>query len=74
MALATRGGRYLNVATGTIDLGDVYLQLIGSAEKKELEEETIEKYEEKFQIFIGIAFLLLGIESLISERRTERME
>jgi Ca-activated chloride channel family protein len=69
MALATPGGRYLNVATGTIDLGDVYLQLIGSAEKKELEEETIEKYEEKFQIFIGIAFLLLGIEMMISERR-----
>ena len=69
MALATPGGRYLNVATGTIDLGEVYLQLIGSAEKKELEEETIEKHEEKFQIFIGITFLLLGIEALISGRR-----
>jgi len=74
MALATPGGRYLNVATGTIDLGEVYLQLIGSAEKKELEEETIEKYEEKFQIFIGLAFLLLGIEALVSERRTERVK
>ena len=73
MALATPGGRYLNVATGTIDLGEVYLQLIGSAEKKELIEETIEKYEEKFQIFIGLAFLLLGIEALVSERRTERI-
>lgn len=70
MALATTGGRYLNVATGTIDLGEVYLQLIGSAEKKELDEETIEKYEEKFQIFMGIAFLLLTIEALISGRRT----
>ena len=69
MALATPGGRYLNVATGTIDLGDVYLQLIGSADKKELEEKTIEKYEEKFQIFIGMAFLLLAIEAIISERR-----
>jgi Ca-activated chloride channel family protein len=72
MALATTGGRYLNVATGTTDLGDVYLQLIGSADKKELEEETIEKYEEKFQIFIGIALLLLGIEMMISERREKR--
>ena len=69
MALATPGGRYLNVATGTIDLGEVYLQLIGSADKKELEEKTIEKYEEKFQIFIGMAFLLLAIEAIISERR-----
>jgi Ca-activated chloride channel family protein len=74
MALVTPGGRYLNVATGTIDLGEVYMQLIGSAEKKELQEETIEKYDEKFQIFLGIAFLLLGIEALISERRGKQMD
>jgi Ca-activated chloride channel family protein len=72
MALVTPGGRYLNVATGTIDLGEVYMQLIGSADKKELEEETIEKYEEKFQIFLGIAFLLLSIEMMISGRKEER--
>ena len=69
MELEAPGSRYLNVATGTIDLGEVYMQLIGSAEKKEQEEETIEKYEEKFQVFIGICFLLLCIEALISERR-----
>ncbi len=69
MALAAPGSRYLNVATGTIDLGEVYMQLIGSAAKKELGEETIEKYEEKFQIFVGLAFLLLVIEVMISERK-----
>lgn len=69
MALATPGGRYLNVATGAVDLGEVYQQLISSAPKKEMEEETIEKYEEKFQVFIGIAFLLLVLEAAISERR-----
>ena len=73
MALVTPGGRYLNVATGTIDLGEVYLQLIGSADKRELEEETIEKYEEKFQIFLAMGFLLLVIEALISERRAEQL-
>ena len=74
MALATPGGRYLNVATGTIDLGEVYLQLIGTAEKKELAEETIEKYEEKFQVFLGVAFLLLSLEALISERWERRKD
>ncbi|MDX1775238.1 MAG: VWA domain-containing protein [Desulfobulbales bacterium] len=69
MALVTPGGRYLNVATGAIDLGEVYMQLIGSAEKKELHDETIAKYEEKFQVFIGLAILLLGLEIVISERR-----
>jgi len=72
MALATPGGRYLNVATGTIDLGEVYLQLISSAEKKELAEETIERYEEKFQVFLGVVFVLLSLEALISERRKRK--
>ncbi|KPJ99644.1 MAG: hypothetical protein AMJ60_04365 [Desulfobacterales bacterium SG8_35] len=74
MALAAPGSRYLNVATGTIDMGEVYLQLIGSAEKKELEEETIEKYEEKFQVFLAIGFLFLVLEALISERRRKGLE
>ena len=74
MAKVTPGGKYLPVATGTIDLGEVYLQLIASASKKELEEETIEKYEEKFQVFLVIAFLLLSLEMVISERRRERVQ
>jgi Ca-activated chloride channel family protein len=74
MVRAAPGSRYLNVATGTIDLGEVYRQLIGSAEKKEIGEETIEKYEEKFQVFIGMGFLLLVIEALVSERRRTQLK
>lgn len=69
MAAATPGGRYLNVATGAIDFGDVYLQLIATAERRELESETVERYEEKFQIFLGGAFLLLIGEGMLRERR-----
>ncbi len=69
MAKVTPGGKYLPVATGTIDLGEVYMQLIASASKKDMEEETIEKYEEKFQLFLAIAFLLLSLEMVISERK-----
>lgn len=68
MAMAAPGSRYLNVATGTIDLGEVYRELIASAERKELEEETIERYDEKFQIFLALAFLLLGLEAVLSEK------
>ena len=65
MALATPGGFYLPVATGSIDLGKVYRDLIANAAKKELEERKIERYEEKFQIFIGLALLLLILEMLL---------
>ena len=69
MVNATPGGKYLNVATGTIDLGDVYEKLIAAAEKKELESRTIQRYEEKFQIFLGLAFVLLCVETLVPERK-----
>ncbi|MEA2083552.1 MAG: VWA domain-containing protein [Thermodesulfobacteriota bacterium] len=73
MANATPGGRYLPVSTGTIDLGDVYIELIAGAEKKEIETKTIKRYEEKFQVFLTIGFFLLCIEAMISEynRRPE---
>ena len=70
MANATRGGKYLNVATGTIDLGTVYTTLIRSAEKKKLESETIKRYEEKFQIFLAVALILILIEMIINDRKT----
>lgn len=68
MALATPGGRYLNVATGTIDLGQVYLDLIASAEKKDLEAQTVTRYDEKFQVFLLLAMLMAGVERIISDR------
>lgn len=69
MANATPGGRYLNVATGVIDLGDVYTELVASAEKKELEAKTITQYEEKFQVFLAVAFALLCVEWVLGDRR-----
>ena len=74
MVNATPGGRYLNVATGTFDLGDIYVKLIAGAEKKELESKTMKKYEEKFQIFIAIAFGLLSAEVFISVRRRRKKD
>jgi Ca-activated chloride channel family protein len=68
MVNATPGGRYLNVATGAIDLGDVYVKLIASAEKTDLGAMQIERYEEKFQVFLGLAFLLLCVEMAVRER------
>jgi Ca-activated chloride channel family protein len=69
MVNATPGGKYLNVSTGTLDLGDVYQKLIASAEKKELESKTIKRYEEKYQIFLSIGLILLCLEIMVSERK-----
>ncbi len=71
MVNATPGGKYFNVATGTMDLGSVYMQLIASAERKALESETIKRYEEKFQIFLAIAFILLCVEMATSDRKKD---
>jgi Ca-activated chloride channel family protein len=69
MANATPGGKYLNVATGAVDLGDVYLKLIAGEEKRELEAKTMTLFEEKFQIFLGVALFLLAAEMVVGERR-----
>ncbi len=69
MVDVTPGGRYLNVATGTFDLGAIYRDLLADAEKRTLESLRINRYEEKFQIFLGAALLLLMAEMVLSERR-----
>lgn len=69
MVNVTPGGKYLNVATGTIDLGSVYEQLVATADKKELESKSLTRYEEKYQIVLGLAFALLCAEAVLSERK-----
>jgi Ca-activated chloride channel family protein len=69
MVDATPGGRYLNVATGTFDLGAIYRDLLADAEKRTLDSIKINRHEEKFQIFLGAAILLLLAEMALSERR-----
>ena len=67
---ATQGGKYLSVGPGmTLDLGELYKNLIDSAEKRELESVTMMKYDEKFQIFIALALVLIVLEIFVSERK-----
>jgi Ca-activated chloride channel family protein len=69
----TPGGKYFNVSTGTIDLGSVYKRLIAGADKKDLESKTITQYEDKFQIFLAVAFLILCVEMIISEKKKKEL-
>ena len=71
MTGATPGGKYLNVSTGTINLGSVYSNLVAGADKKKLESRTFTRYEEKFQIFLAIGFALICLEMISSDREKE---
>ena len=66
----TEGGKYLSVGPGTtLDLGQIYENLIASAAKRELESTTMLKYDEKFQIFVALGLILLICEAVVSERK-----
>ncbi len=70
IAYTTDGGQSLLVSPGTtLDLGEIYEDLIASAVKRELESVTMTKYDEKFQIFIALGFLLLVCEVFVSEQK-----
>ncbi len=69
MALASRDGQYLNVATGTIELDQVYEHLIQQARQREMASADVVRYEEKFQMFLGLGLGLLVMEGLISGRK-----
>ncbi len=67
IAASTPGGAYIPVRTGAFDLGQIYENLVRQAEKRELEEAAVIEYDEKFQIFLALAFVLLVSEGWIRE-------
>lgn len=70
IASASRDGVYFNVATGTIELDQVYKRLVRAAEQKEMETTQQERFIDRYQVFIAGALALLGMAHLIRERST----
>jgi len=71
---ATPGGKYLCVGPGqTFDLGEIYDSLIASAEKRQLESQTMTRYDEKFQIFLAAGIGLIAWEALLGERKKSQV-
>ncbi|MDH7599739.1 MAG: VWA domain-containing protein [Sedimentisphaerales bacterium] len=69
IAFASQEGKYLLVRPGTtLDLGRVYKDLIATAPRRRLESATMMTYDERFQVFLGLAIILLVAEGLIAER------
>jgi len=72
IVFATPGGKYLNVATGSFDITQVYDDLIAGAARQSYETVSTMLYQQKFQIFLFAAIILLICEVWIRERQNEK--
>lgn len=61
------GGLYFYASPGEFQLQKVLTE-IASLEKKEQASDRMENYQDRYQIFLGLAALLFLIEALVSER------
>ncbi len=68
VALKT-GGVYVRATNADFGLDVIYRQRICKMEKRELETRMNKHYEERFQIFLGMALLLLLAEYCLSENK-----
>ncbi|WP_298772202.1 VWA domain-containing protein [uncultured Fibrobacter sp.] len=65
------GGQYFYASPGEFQLQKVLTE-IASMEKKEQASDRMENYQDRYQIFLGLAALLFLIEALVSERGRKR--
>ncbi|HEX9750812.1 MAG TPA: VWA domain-containing protein [candidate division Zixibacteria bacterium] len=70
IALATEG-RYFRAGPAQMELDELFAEL-AKLEKKELEGRLFTEFEERYQYFLVPAFLLLGLEMALVERRRRR--
>jgi Ca-activated chloride channel homolog len=65
------GGRYVPAYSGTTAL-QALVEEIAEGEGTELESRQVTQFEEQFQIFLGLAILMLLLETLIPDRKRTR--
>ncbi|MDF1664835.1 MAG: VWA domain-containing protein [Planctomycetota bacterium] len=68
VAKASKGGHYLHVATGHINLDEVYDRLIEQEEAQVLETKEVLQYKSQFQFFLILALIGVFVEGVIHER------
>jgi Ca-activated chloride channel family protein len=67
------GGRFVRVGPGSTAFEDL-LDEIAGVEGEEVEAREITQFEEQYQIFLGLAFVLLLVEALVPEGRRAAAE
>ena len=68
IAVAT-GGSYVRATSSDFGLILLYDKSISKLEKREIEAKMKKRYQERYQIFLGLAIAFLLLEPLISERK-----
>jgi Ca-activated chloride channel family protein len=66
------GGKYYLASSGEAELEEIYDE-IATLEKKELVSRQFSQYEDRFQIFLVIGFILILLELFIPERRKKAL-
>ncbi|MDP6685454.1 MAG: hypothetical protein QGI05_00720, partial [Candidatus Omnitrophota bacterium] len=62
------GGRYYRATPIEFELDSIY-GAISKMERKELSSRLFTQYEDRYQYFLGIALILLCIESILGDRK-----
>jgi Mg-chelatase subunit ChlD len=68
MAANVSDGVYFDVASGPFDLARIYRQIMEHAQRTSTDSQVLERYEEKFHLFLGSAVIIL----LVSNRRRRK--
>jgi Ca-activated chloride channel family protein len=63
------GGSYVKATRTEFGLDLIYEEKLSKMEKREVENKMVKKYEERFQIPLGFALILLCLEPFIRERK-----
>ena len=63
------GGAYYHAAAGSGAAFDRLVEELTGGEGEEIESREVTRYEEQYQIFLGLALVLLVTEALLPERR-----
>jgi Ca-activated chloride channel homolog len=68
----TTGGSYVRASGAQFGLDLIYEQKLSQMEKRELESKMSKRYEERYQLFVLAALVLLMIELFIQTHRREK--
>ena len=68
------GGRYVRSLPGDFGIDRVYEQGIAKLQREEQKSRVIKSYNERFTYFLAVAFIILGIESMVSKRRIPKLQ